>query len=68
MNIQDLKTACEDHKEESMWYYFLNYGCPVDDEEYEAKYNAVRDALDIYCTFMNAQMEMHDPDDFTFGL
>jgi hypothetical protein len=62
MTLDEFQEICEAHKEETMWYLFLNYGAPVDDPEYVEKYNAVRKSLEEYIAFMHAQEKLVKPD------
>ena len=42
------------HINESWWYLFLNYGCPLPlNKEYEEKFNAISKALVEYIDFVN---------------
>lgn len=44
--------------EQPLWYLFLNYGCPIENAEYAAKFNAVRVALENYANYLNEQQKL----------
>lgn len=58
-------TICDTHANESMWYLFLNYGCPVRPAsaapEYVEKYQAVSKALEEYVIFIRDQEKILYP-------
>ena len=63
LNKKQFKHICDVHSNESMWYLFLNYGCPVHDvPEYLEKFQAVSEALEKYVIFIRAQEALLYPD------
>jgi len=57
LTVKEFETVREAHQEESWWYLFLNYGCPIDNPFYEIQYNKMRDALEAYIAYMSEQQE-----------
>lgn len=46
------------HQNETWWYLFLNYGCPIENSEYEEKFNNVSKAVEEYTVYMSKQAEV----------
>jgi hypothetical protein len=60
---KEYEGICDTHENESLWYFFLNYGCPVrNNSEYKEKYDAVAKALNEYISFLGEQKELLNSD------
>jgi hypothetical protein len=64
MNKEQYNEILDAHEEENLWYFFLNYGNPLEntDEKYAELYYNVQKALDKYCFYMNSQKEKLNED------